>query len=335
MQLKPWTLAEDLKRDLRPAYLINSDEPLQREEACDAIVSAARAVGYDERSVLYMDSDEDWDLLQQDAAAMSLFSSRKVLDVRVKGNKFGKVGAAALRDYVANPPADTLLLIRSDRLDGNQRKSSWVKAIDGIGAVLTVYDMDPGEVPRWLKGRLRPAGLTLQDDALRYLAERIEGNLLAGRQHVEKLALQDFEQPIALSDVMACIEDASSYGVFDLANAVLAGESARVTRAIASLQEEGLSIFAVLPAVGASFRNVLAGRTFGPLKDLAASFRRRHRLDALRDALTQFALIDAQGKGQLLGNEWEFFERLMLNLAGDGQQPLPTIEDFRPLLTRR
>jgi DNA polymerase-3 subunit delta len=336
MQLKQHDLTGALQRGLQPIYLVNTDDPLLQEETCDAILAAARAQQYDERTVMHVDPSFDWSTLQQDASALSLFASRRIFDLRNPGGKFDKEASAVLRSYTADLPPDTLLLIRSARLDGRQRQSAWFKALDAAGVIVTIYDVAPQEMPRWLRGRLKQAGLALSNEALAYLSEKVEGNLLAARQHIDKLKLQNLAEPVSLEDLMACIEDASSYGAFDLANAVLGGEQARVVRALRSLQDEGLSVFPVLGAVGASLRNVLAGRTrFGPLADLARNFQRRQSRDAIALAIGQLALIDAQGKGQLLGNEWESLERLLLNLAGDGRSPLPTLDDFRPLLTRR
>lgn len=336
MQVKQHDLSGSLQRGLQPIYLVNTDDPLLQEEACDAILAAARAQQYDERTVMHVDPSFDWSALQQDTAALSLFASRRVFDVRNPGGKFDKEASAVLRSYIADLPPDTLLLIRSARLDGRQRQSAWFKALDAAGVIVTIYDLSPQEMPRWLRGRLKQAGLSLSNEALAYLSEKVEGNLLAARQHIDKLKLQDLAEPISLEDLMACIEDASSYGAFDLANAVLGGEQARVVRALRSLQDEGLSVFPVLGAVGASLRNVLGGRArYGPLADLAKAFQRRQSREAIAEAIGQLALIDAQGKGQLLGSEWESLERLLLNLAGDGRAPLPTLDDYRSLLSRR
>lgn len=333
MQIKLWDLESRLATgSLAPIYFISGDEPLLLQEACDQVIAAATAAGYDERSVIHADSGYRWADLTADASSMSLFASLRLLDVRVAGNKFDREASEVLREYVAQPPADTLLLIRATRLEGRQRQSAWYKALDKAGVMVPVYEVPPAEMPRWLANRLRVAGLQLQPEALAYLAERVEGNLLAAVQEVAKLALLDLPAPITLEALMGATEDAASYGVFDLIDAMLAGEQARVVRSIASLRAEGVAVFSVLGALGAQLRRLQDGdRGYGPKQDLIAQFRRRQRGRDLSTAIAELALLDAQGKGGLLGDVWQSLERLLLNLAG---APLPGLSDHQRLLRR-
>ena len=332
MQVKAWDLKSRLAGKLAPVYLVSGDEPLLVQEACDLIIAACHGAGYVERSVVHVESGYRWADLLADASAMSLFSSQRLLDLRIVGNKFDREASEVLREYVTEPPADTVLLIRSTRLDGRQRKSAWYKALDKIGVMVPIYEVTPAEMPRWLSSRLRDAGLQLQDDAVRYLAERVEGNLLAAVQEVQKLALLDLPAPISLESLMDATEDASSYGVFDLMDAMLAGEQARLVRGIASLQAEGVAVFPVLGALGAQLRRLENGDPgFGPKQDLVARFRKRQRGQDLSRAIAELALLDAQGKGGLLGDVWQSLERLLLNLAGAS---LPALSDHQHLLRR-
>ena len=321
MQVKSWDLESRLAGQLAPVYLVSGDEPLLVQEACDAIIAAATAAGYSERSLIHADAGYRWNDLLQDASSMSLFASQRLLDVRVAGNKFDREASEVLRAFVADPPADTLLLLRAARLEGRQRQSAWYKALDRIGVMVPVYEVTPAEMPRWLSGRLRQAGLQLDKEALAYLAQRVEGNLLAAVQEVQKLVLLELPAPISLQSLMAATEDAASYGVFDLVDAMLAGERQRIVRSVASLKAEGVAVFPILGALGAQLRRLDAGQPgFGPKQDLVARFRRRRAGRDLKPAIAELALLDAQGKGALLGDVWQSLERMLLNLAASPEQ---------------
>ncbi|MEQ8693154.1 MAG: DNA polymerase III subunit delta, partial [Pseudomonadales bacterium] len=188
MQLKHGDLARHVEQGLLPAYLIAGDETLLVEEACDLVIAAARTQGFTERSVHFADGNFNWAEIIHDSASISLFAERKILDVRMRSNKFGDA-SEVIRSWTASADGETVLLIRCGRLDKNQRKSAWFKAIEAVGAVVLIWDMGPAELPRWLHGRLRDQGLQVEADAVAYLGERVEGNLLAADQEKRKLAL--------------------------------------------------------------------------------------------------------------------------------------------------
>jgi hypothetical protein len=158
VQVKSSDLVGALERGLAPLYFISGDDTLLVEEACDAVLRAARAQGFDERSVLHADSGFKWNDVLQDAASMSLFAARRVIDLRVPGAKFDRDASEVLRRYAQQPAADTLLLIRSPRLEARQRSSAWFKALEQAGVVVLVWPVGQRELPRWLGGRLRAAG---------------------------------------------------------------------------------------------------------------------------------------------------------------------------------
>ncbi|MGI9324351.1 MAG: DNA polymerase III subunit delta [Pseudomonadales bacterium] len=332
MQIKVHDLGSKLAGTLAPCYLVSGDEPLLVQEACDLILAAASGAGFDERTLIHADTGYRWNDLLQDAASMSLFASQRVLDLRVAGNKFDREASEVLRAFADAPPADTVLLIRSARLEGRQRQSAWYKALDKIGVLVPIYAVSPAEMPRWLRARLQQANLRLEPEALRYLSERLEGNLLAAVQEIAKLSLLELSSPITLEALLDATEDAASYGVFDLIDAMLAGESARVVRSLSSLQAEGIAVFPILGALGAQLRNLRSGNPgFGPRQQLIAQFRRRQRSLDLDAAIAELGLLDAQGKGALMGDVWQSLECLLLNLCGAN---LPTVETHRRLLQR-
>jgi DNA polymerase-3 subunit delta len=264
---------------------------------------------------------------------MSLFAERRIIDVRVPANKFDRVASETLRSYASAPGDDTLLLIRTGRLEAKQRSSAWFKALDKLGVVVLIWPIDVSELPKWLGGRLRAAGLQLAPDALTYLSEHVEGNLLAAVQEIEKLKLANLEQPISTDALMLVMEDSAHYDAFKLIDAVFAGDAARVSRVLQSLRQEGVALFAILGALTSQLRRLPGGRMPPQRQRLVDGFLRRLGSTSVIDrVLAQCALVDAQGKGQLLGDAWISLENLCLRLAGN--RALKSLEDQLPYLRR-
>ena len=328
MPLRAADLPGALKRGLAPVYLISGDDALLVQEACDAVVRAARAEGFEERSVLHAEGSFNWNDVMQDASSMSLFAARRIIDVRLPGNRFDKEASEVLRRYADAPPADTLLLIRAARLDGKQKNAAWFKALDRVGAIVQIWPLSFQELPRWLAGRLKSAGLTLSPEALNLLAERVEGNLLAAVQEIEKLRLAGLDSPVSVEDLTAVLEDSARYDTFELIDAVFAGDAQRVSRMLATLRQEGVALFAILGALTSQLRRI-AGNEFlpAPRKRLVGDLLRRiGSTTVIPRILAECALVDAQGKGQIAGDAWLSLEEILLRMAGvravDGGSPL-------------
>lgn len=323
MPLKLEQLGQSLQRSLQGVYLISGDETLLVGEACDAVLGAARAQGYTERSIHHVESVFKWHDVINDAASMSLFAERKVLDLRIPANKFDKEASQVLRDWVdgsvGNP--ETVLLIRTERLQPRQRNSAWFKAIEGAGAVVLIWPLGARELPAWLDQRLQSRGLRLERDALLALAERVEGNLLAAAQEVEKLALQELPQPIGLQSLLACLEDTSRFNSFDLIDAAMSGQGERVSKIMTVLREDKGSLFAVLGALSSQLRRLDKTQGLPPARARTQEAFARSGPSA-RALLAECALLDQQGKGQHLGDAWLGLEQLLLSMARQpGQRP--------------
>ncbi|MCZ6619603.1 MAG: DNA polymerase III subunit delta [Gammaproteobacteria bacterium] len=333
MQVKPADLSSRLAGKLASVYLVSGDETLLVEEACDAVIAAARTRGFDERSVLYVDSGFKWNDVLQDVMSMSLFSQRRIVDLRVPGNKFDKEASEVLREYSAHPADDTLLLIRCERLEPRQRSSAWFKALDKAGVIVLIWPVTVAELPRWLSRRLADAGVKLDKEALQYFSQRLEGNLLAAVQEVEKLKLAALPEPINLANLASVFEDAAHYDTFVLIDAVLAGEPARVSRIVAGLRQEGVALFAILGFLTSQLRLIQSSRKLPPQRQrLVNTFLKRlGSIEAIDRVLAQCALVDQQGKGQLLGDAWLSLESLLLRLAG---ARLPSLETQLKYLKR-
>jgi len=328
MQLKSADLHGALKRGLAPLYLVAGDDALLVQEACDAILRAARDAGFTERSVLHAEAGFNWNDVLQDAASMSLFAERRIIDLRLPAPKFDRDASEVLRRYAEAPAEDTLLLIRSPRLEGKQRNAAWFKALDQAGAIVQIWPLSPRELPRWLSGRLSQAGVELDDEALALLAERVEGNLLAAVQEIEKLKLAGLSTPVSALALMDVLDDSARYDTFELIDTVLAGESRRVSRVLATLRQEGVALFAILGALTSQLRRIGGGGYLpAPRKRLVGGFLRRiGSTAAIPRILAECALVDAQAKGQVSGDAWLSLEEILLRMAGtravDGGSPL-------------
>lgn len=327
MATRPEQLANTLSKGLAPVYLISGDDTLLVTEACDQVIAAAKDQGFTERSVHHVDTGFSWHGLSQDAASMSLFAERKILDVRVPSNKLDKDASSLLRDWVENGDSneDSLLLLRTGRLQPKQRSSAWFKALEKGGVVVLIWPLATNEFPRWLQARLQRRGVALQDAALSYLAARVEGNLLAAVQEIEKLALQDLPMPISVEALASCLEDTSRFTSFDLVDAALLGDASRVHRVLHGLKDEGVSVFAIMGALTSQLRRLDQTRGMPPARARAIQqFRQRCRVPTYQ-WLAECTVVDQQAKGAGVGDAWISLEQLLLGMAGLASVQRPSV----------
>lgn len=245
MKVNPPQLADQLRKRLHPAYLVTGDEPLLVQEACDQIREAARKQGYEERTVFQTDRQFDWNLIMEETQSLSLFSTLKRVEVRLHSGKPGD-GRQALERYLEAPPDDVILLVSGPKLDSGEFGKSWYKQWQQKAVHVPVWPVDPGDFPRWLENRARAMGLNLTRHALQQLCERLEGNLLAAHQELERLQLVAGDEPIDDAVMMAGVEDSSRYNAFELSTEALAGHRAHALKILRRLAEEGNSPLAIL-----------------------------------------------------------------------------------------
>ncbi|MDJ0738306.1 MAG: DNA polymerase III subunit delta [Gammaproteobacteria bacterium] len=333
MRIYPDRLDEHLAGQLAAVYLISGDEPLQLGECGDAIRHAARAAGYTTRDVLEAGSGFDWQQLTAAAAAFSLFGDKKIIDLRIPGGKPGADGSRALSAYCEDPPPDTLLLLTLPKLDRQQPNSKWFKAIDRLGVTIQVWPIEAGRLPRWIEQRLRQAGIRPSRDAVRMLAERVEGNLLAACQEIDKLVLLHGSGPLDAEQLAAAVADSARYDVFELVDSALRGDAARAVHILDGLRGEGSAPSVVLWALHREIRTLAAistdvaqGMSTDHAINRAKVFRKRTGLvrqgvDRLRTAqwlglLDACHVADAAIKGVNRQSAWTLLERITLALCG-------------------
>lgn len=247
MQLRLEQLAAHLARGLARLYTITGDEPLQAQEAADAIRAAARAAGYAEREVFYAGATQtDWSALLGAAHSMSLFAARRLIEIRIPSGKPGKDGSEALQRYCQALPEEVLTIVHLPKLDRTQQQSAWVGALDSAGPTIRADPIERHALPQWIARRLAAQGQHLRDDAegqaaLAFFADRVEGNLLAAHQELQKLALLHPPGELGFEQVESAVLDVARFDVFKLGEAVLAGNTPRVLRMLDGLRAEGES----------------------------------------------------------------------------------------------
>lgn len=236
MKLNFNQLGSHLDKTLQPVYFISGDEPFQVDESVRLIREAAKSQGYTEREVYHVDRSFDWSELTNSVNSMSLFAERKVIELRIPTGKPGDKGSKALVAYTSQIPEDNLLLIVSGKLDSNQTKSKWFKALDVAGAMLAVWPLEIQQLPGWLKQRMQIRGLQPTEDALTILAEQVEGNLLAADQELEKLRMLYGEGAITAENVIEAVSDSARFDAFALVDVALQGDPVRVSRILHGLK---------------------------------------------------------------------------------------------------
>ena len=217
MRLRADQLADNLgRRGLSPIYYISGDEPLQMLEAADLVRRLAREQGCEERTVLDVVKGFDWNQLSQASANLSLFASRRLIELRLGSQKPGKEGASALLDYASRTDLEDVLLLTSDKIDKRIQQGRWFKALDLVGVTVQIWPIEPDRLPDWIRQRMQSYGKKMDRDAASLIAERVEGNLLAARQEIDKLALLVDKDVVDLKDAMEAVSDSSRFEVFDL-----------------------------------------------------------------------------------------------------------------------
>lgn len=249
-ELKPGELVSRLAAEpLKPAYLIAGPETLVVLEAADAVRAAARAQGIGDREVYDIEGrDPDWDSVAAAFQAPGLFATRRVVEVRMPGGKPGKEGAEILSSFCADPPPDVVLLVTCAEW-GKAYAGKWSEAIGRIGHQVTAWQVKPHELSGWIESRMRARGLKAQRDAVQALADRVEGNLLAAAQEIDKLALLAEGRTIDAAMMEALVSDSARFDVFRLLDAAMNGQPAQVSRMLHGLRAEGEAVPALLGMV--------------------------------------------------------------------------------------
>ncbi len=338
MKLRGEQLGAHLKRGLPTLWLVTGDEPLLVDEACATLRNAARAQGYDERQSYQSETGFDWKGWMASFDSLSLFSSRRLIELRLPTGKPGIEGGKVLETWAHNPPADTLLLITTPKLDKASLGTIWAVAMEAKGVLLQTAPPPLERLPDWIGERLARHGLKTDRETLLWLAARVEGNLLAAHQEIEKLALLLPPGQMDQETVRGAVTDVARYDITDLSEAFLKGDAVRYCRVLDGLRAEGEALVLILAYLGGEVRT---------LYRIAAGLHRGERLPALmqaarvwdsRQPLIQRALqrtdlgklvwamrglsrLDRAAKGLLREDTWDELKQLGLALMNQGKAP--------------
>ena len=334
MKTSPEKLSAALKKGLAPVYLLSGDEPLTQGEAADAIRAAARASGFTERQVYFIDraNTGPWDEIFAASHAMSLFAERRLIEVRIPGSKPGPAGAKALQELAGVAGPDLLLVVITGELDFSAQKSAWVQGLDSAGVWVDAADVGAAGFPEWLRVRARAEGVELDEEAVAMLAQHTEGNLLAAVQELRKLSLAGHVRAGA-AEVLASSMQSSRFDVTQLGAAVLAGDTTRALRVLAGLRAEGEEPPLILWSLWQELRMVWTTLVPGP--QVAGVWSRNRpligpaasRLRPLGRAFfahldSRLAAADRIAKGRQHGDAWDALALAVAEFAG-GRVVLP------------
>jgi len=326
-------LGGQLQQSLAPVYFIHGDETLLVDECADAIRSAARSQGYTDRQVLSVVPGFDWQSLLAAGDSLSLFAERRIIELRLPTGKPGVEGGRVLRDYAGRPPEDTLLLILSAKLEAATRRSKWAQALEAAGVSIPVWPVDAAQLPDWIDRRLRARGLQADRAALQLIAERVEGNLPAAAQEIEKLYLLHGAGSLDIDTVTQLIAVSARYDVFGLVDTALSGDVAHTQRILCGLHAEGVEPVLILWALTREIRSltlmarqlqqgdglarVLASqRVWDKRKPAVSAALKRFRGRQWWQLLQRCARVERVIKGRAAGSPWDELLQLALSLAG-------------------
>ncbi len=332
MKIQANQLHSHLQKNLALCYLVSGDEHLLVSEALDAIREAARQHGFSSRELHVATTGFEWTSLRDSTANLSLFAERRIVELRLPTGKPGRVGSQAIVELVAQAGSDLMLIVVAPKLDRSGQSAKWVQAIDAAGVNLTIWPVGSRELPGWIGERMRRAGLQPDRDAVAMIADRVEGNLLAAGQEIEKLRLLHGEGAVTADDVSAAVANSSRFDVFKLVDAALAGDATRAIKVLAGLRAEGVEPVIIVWSLTRELRTLaeiadliasgtdLAGgmqkaKIWSSRQALVRACVARHQARAFHRLLKATAQADRAAKGQLRADPWQVVTPIVLELA--------------------
>ncbi len=332
MKIPPNQLSSSVRKSLSACYLVTGDELLLVQEALDVIRTGARQQGFSERELHVAGTGFDWAELLGAGANMSLFAEKRIIELRLSSGKPGRQGGAAIVELLQKAGDDLLVLIGAPKLDRSAAASKWAKAVEFRGALVQVRPIDLREFPSWIAKRMQKVGLKPDRDAVRLIADRVEGNLLAADQEIEKLRLLLGEAAVSVNDVNAAVANSSRYDVYKLADAAVGGDASRALRILGGVRSEGVEPVIVVWALTRELRvlgrlanMVQSGAELGSAlqksgvwhsrQGIVRTCVARHRVADFYRLLKVARRADAAAKGQSGEDAWQLATDIVLGLA--------------------
>lgn len=337
MRLDSEQLPQHLARGLAPLYTIVGDEPLLALEAGDRLRAHAREQGYDERQLLVAESGFDWSSLAAAGASLSLFAQRRLIELRIPSGKPGSAGTEALERYCAALPAETVTIVHLPALDWRTTQASWLQALESSGVLIEARPVERARLPRWLAGRLAQQQQSATQETLTFIAERVEGNLLAAWHEVQKLALLFPAGKLEHAQVRQAVMDVARFDVDALSESLLAGNMEHFVRVLDGLEAEGAALPLLLWTIANDLRSVHAlivalergipmasalreARAFGRRRAPMERAAKRWSSAQLETGLLRCATIDRAIKGLSGERPWDALRELGMDLLRQGNQ---------------
>lgn len=332
MKIRADQLNSELKKGLAPIYIIAGDETLLVQEACDLIRKTTKDQQFISREIFHAEAGFDWNQIRDASQNMSLFSERKLLELRMPKGKPGDTGGKLLIEYAKHLNEDNILLVICNKLDAATQRSKWFKTIEKAGTFLPIWPVEIKQLPKWVQQRMQEAGLSASVSAAKIIADRVEGNLLAAAQEIEKLRLIHGEGKLDESDLLETIANNARYDVFTLVDAALTGNSSRALTITQGLKAEGneptvilwalskeirtLSKMAEKVSQGSSIPQVLQEyHVWEKRKPIIQACLSRHHYRTFQQMLVIAHQVDKVIKGAQVGDTWEGLTTLVLKLS--------------------
>ena len=332
MKIPANQLISSVEKSLLPCYLVSGDEPLLVIEALDSIRAAARSQGFGAREIHVATAGFDWAELTGSSANLSLFAEKRIIELRLPTGKPGRQGSAGIVGLVENAGNDLLVLVSTPKLDRSAAASKWAKALESRGALVQIWPVDLRELPSWITRRMQKAGLKPDRNAVTLIADRVEGNLLAADQEIEKLRLLLGEGEVTGDDVNKAVANSSRYDVYKLADAAVGGDPKRALRILDGVRAEGVEPVIVVWALTRELRvlgkladRVQSGAELGSALQKSGVWRNRqgivrscvarHRVEDFYQLVKLARRADAAAKGQSGEDAWQLATNIVLGLA--------------------
>ncbi len=333
MKVYPNKLVAQLKQGASPIYIVSGDEPLLVQESCDLIRSQLKKAGFSQRDLFHAEANFDWEEVLFSANSMSLFAEQKILEIRLPNGKPGDKGGAALTQFAENIPEDTCMLLVLPKMDKRSQGTKWFKALEARGAFVQIWPIEPKDLPSWLGQRFKVAGLNATREAINALAARIEGNLLAAVQDIERLRLSCVDGNVDVPDIQSGVADNSRYDVFGLIDASLSQNSRRALKILQNLRLENAEKLGITRMLAREIRSLIkiamateAGQSVDAVMRSQRVMSKRtrvvgrcvsaHSVVDFESMIQHLSRIDKMIKGIGQGNPWDELTSLVLHLSG-------------------
>lgn len=331
------------KASLAGVYMVSGEEPLVVQEACDDIRQSFRKAGFTEREVHHAERGFDWGTVLQSANSLSLFAEKKLIEIRLSGSP-GEAGAAALMAFLEHAGDDTAILVVAGKLDANAQRSKWFTALEKKIIWVQVWPVTRKDLPGWIAKRLKSAGLKADQSVINILCDRIEGNLLAAAQEIERMKLLVSDGTLTSQHVLDDVADSTRYDVFKVIDTALSGNPARTLKMLSGLKSQGVDVLSLLGLMALELRSLAAmsilikkgqpidavmgsARVWFNRKAVVGKALRVHTYEGLVRLLEQLTVVDSIAKHQQEGNAWNALEDIFLVLAGHGS-PVQVPREF-------